>query len=153
MREALPADAPRVPLVLNEGIRDGELVFTINGAVFPDLPHVKVERNGVRVLEVKNESEMDHPFHLHGFFFQVLEKNGVPQSLESMGNKDTIIVPAMSTLKLVEPLRRAGSLDVPLPHPRARRGRHDGRSPRRPVSAVLRPSRAARGGRGQRVIS
>jgi FtsP/CotA-like multicopper oxidase with cupredoxin domain len=101
VREALPADAPHVPLVLNEGTRDGELVFTINGAVFPDLPHVEVERNGVRVLEVKNESEMDHPFHLHGFFFQVLEKNGVPQSLESMGNKDTIIVPAMSTLKLV----------------------------------------------------
>ena len=61
----------------------------------------EVERNGVRILELKNESEMDHPFHLHGFFFQVLEKNGVPQPLASMGNKDTIIVPALSTLKLV----------------------------------------------------
>jgi FtsP/CotA-like multicopper oxidase with cupredoxin domain len=97
----LPEEAPHVPLVLDEGSRDGELVFTINGAVFPDLPHVEVERNGVRILELKNESEMDHPFHLHGFFFQVLEKNGVRQPLASMGNKDTIIVPALSSLKLV----------------------------------------------------
>jgi len=98
---ALPVDAPRVALLLNEGARDGELVFTINGVTFPDLPHVEVERNGVRILELKNESEMDHPFHLHGFFFQVLEKNGVSQPLASMGNKDTIIVPALSSLKLV----------------------------------------------------
>ena len=55
----------------------------------------------LRVLEVKNDSEMDHPFHLHGFFFQVLEKNGVHQPLESMGNKDTIIVPMKSSMKLV----------------------------------------------------
>src|SRR5262249_50765658 len=40
-------------------------------------------------------------------------------------------------------LRAAGNVDVPLPHPRARRARHDGRSPRdaavKPVS-MLTPS-------------
>jgi FtsP/CotA-like multicopper oxidase with cupredoxin domain len=44
---------------------------------------------------------MDHPFHLHGFFFQVQEKNGAVVPLESAGNKDTIIVPGKSTLKLL----------------------------------------------------
>ena len=30
----------------------------------------------LQVWEVANTSFMDHPFHLHGFFFQVLEENG-----------------------------------------------------------------------------
>jgi len=30
----------------------------------------------LQVWEVSNSSLMDHPFHLHGFFFQVLEENG-----------------------------------------------------------------------------
>lgn len=90
-----------IPIDLDEATRNGELVFTINGAVFPDVPKVMVERGGSRVLEVKNTSEMDHPFHLHGFFFQVLEKNGAPALLDTTGNKDTIIIPAKSTLKLL----------------------------------------------------
>lgn len=99
--EALPGEATRVPLVLNEAFRDGELVFTINDFVFPNVPHVRVERGGLRILEVTNASEMDHPFHLHGFFFQVLAKNGVHTPLESTGNKDTVIVPAKTSVTLV----------------------------------------------------
>ena len=30
----------------------------------------------LQVWEISNSSLMDHPFHLHGFFFQVLEENG-----------------------------------------------------------------------------
>ena len=97
----LPDTAASVPISLDEGTRNGEVVFTINKAVFPDVPAVMVELGGLRILDVKNESEMDHPFHLHGFFFQLLEKNGVRQPLESMGNKDTIIVPAKTSMKLV----------------------------------------------------
>ena len=98
---ALPDTAVSVPVVLNEGTKNGELVFMINDAVYPDVPPVMVETGGLRILDIKNDSEMDHPFHLHGFFFQVLEKNGLRQPLESMGNKDTIIVPMKSTMKLV----------------------------------------------------
>lgn len=99
--EALPDAAPVVPLSLDEDFHGDQLVFTINKEVFPNVPHIRVENGGLRILEVKNESEMDHPFHLHGFFFQVLEKNGMRVPLASMGNKDTIIIPAKSTMKLV----------------------------------------------------
>ena len=98
---ALPDAARSVPISLDEGTRDGELMFTINNAVFPNVPTVMVENGGVRILDVHNESEMDHPFHLHGFFFQLLEKNGVRQPLESIGNKDTIIIPGKASMKLV----------------------------------------------------
>jgi FtsP/CotA-like multicopper oxidase with cupredoxin domain len=93
--------AVELPIKLDEMIRDGEVVFTINGQTYPDVPLLSVENGGLRVLAVENASEMDHPFHLHGFFFQLFEKNGVPVALESIGNKDTIIVPSKAKLKLV----------------------------------------------------
>jgi FtsP/CotA-like multicopper oxidase with cupredoxin domain len=69
--------------------------------VFPNVPVIRVENGDLRILDVKNASDMDHPFHLHGFFFQVPAKNGVPQPLESTGNKDTIIVPGKTSMSLV----------------------------------------------------
>ncbi|MFO0669282.1 MAG: multicopper oxidase family protein [Polyangiaceae bacterium] len=98
---ALPgADATSVSIKLDEATRNGETVFTVNGQTYPDVPPVDVENGGLRILDVENASEMDHPFHLHGFFFQVVEKNGAPVVLDSMGNKDTIIIPAKGRLKL-----------------------------------------------------
>jgi FtsP/CotA-like multicopper oxidase with cupredoxin domain len=32
----------------------------------------------VQVWDLVNLSEMSHPFHLHGFFFQVLARDGLP---------------------------------------------------------------------------
>jgi FtsP/CotA-like multicopper oxidase with cupredoxin domain len=93
--------ATSIPITLDEAVKDGETVFTVNGKTFPDVPAMMVENGGLRLLDVENASEMDHPFHLHGFFFQVLERNGTPIALGSSGNKDTIIVPAKGRLKLV----------------------------------------------------
>lgn len=88
-------------LVLNEGLRKGELVFTINDATFPDVPLIQVPAGSIQRIEVTNESEMDHPFHLHGTFFQLLALNGQATASTKLANKDTIIVPQMSSLKLV----------------------------------------------------
>ena len=49
------------------------------------------------VWRFDNQSEMDHPFHLHGMFFRVLDVNGeVP---EHVGWKDTVNIPQMSQLR------------------------------------------------------
>jgi FtsP/CotA-like multicopper oxidase with cupredoxin domain len=37
----------------------------------------------LQVWDIVNETLMDHPFHLHGFFFQVLEVNGKPPAWRS----------------------------------------------------------------------
>ncbi len=100
-QELLPEVAPVEELVLDEGTVDGALVFTINGAAFPDVPPIMVPVGETRILEVRNDAEMDHPFHLHGFFFQVLAQNGVPTNPADRFNKDTIIVPQKSSLTLV----------------------------------------------------
>lgn len=87
-------------LELDEGLRDGVLEFTINGATYPDVPLLQMPTEAVRRLEVKNLTEMDHPFHLHGTFFQVLSTNGTATAADRLANKDTVIVPQKTTLQL-----------------------------------------------------
>ena len=41
---------------------------------------------------------MDHPFHLHGFFFQVIDVNGQPQEYSAW--KDTFNLPPRSKVKI-----------------------------------------------------
>jgi FtsP/CotA-like multicopper oxidase with cupredoxin domain len=96
------ADGPvDFPIHLDEKSIGGELKFTINGAVHPDVPVLHVPNGAIRIMEVSNGSDMDHPFHLHGFFFQILARDGVPEPREALANKDTVIVPAHRRLKLV----------------------------------------------------
>jgi FtsP/CotA-like multicopper oxidase with cupredoxin domain len=45
----------------------------------------------LQIWELANASHMDHPFHLHGFFFQVLAVNGVAPAFRSW--EDTVNVP------------------------------------------------------------
>jgi FtsP/CotA-like multicopper oxidase with cupredoxin domain len=89
-----------VHIELDEGLRDGEQVFTINGETYPDVPPISLPLGEVRHLEVQNLSPMDHPFHVHGTFFQVQAANGSPVPDDALAQKDTVIIPQMSTLKL-----------------------------------------------------
>lgn len=62
---------------LNTDSRDGQMVFTINGQTFPNVPPLDVKKGDrVKVTIVNNSPEDVHPMHLHGHFFQVLSKNG-----------------------------------------------------------------------------
>ena len=99
--ERLPDGPTDFTLTLDEKSTPDGTVFTINDAVFPDVPTIMVADGSTRVFEVKNDSPMDHPFHLHGFFFQILARNGQAEPAEALLNKDTIIVPMHSSLKLV----------------------------------------------------
>jgi FtsP/CotA-like multicopper oxidase with cupredoxin domain len=51
------------------------------------------------IWEIENLVGMDHPFHLHGFQFQVLDRNGVPEPFRSW--KDTVNVPKHETVRFV----------------------------------------------------
>ena len=104
LREIEPLGAPvrTRTLVLSEDMGGGEHaahggsmepVFMINDEVFPDITPLATELDAVEEWEIVNDSEMDHPFHLHGFFFQVLD-GGTPAW------KDTVNVPGKSTVRL-----------------------------------------------------
>ncbi len=51
------------------------------------------------IWEIENLVGMDHPFHLHGFRFQVLDRNGVPEPYPSW--KDSVNVPKHETVRFV----------------------------------------------------
>lgn len=52
----------------------------------------------LQVWHIVNESPVDHPFHLHGFFFQVLEVNGKPP--EFLSWEDTVNIPARGQVRI-----------------------------------------------------
>jgi FtsP/CotA-like multicopper oxidase with cupredoxin domain len=98
---ALPvtADTPTRHFVLKEveGERGAEPRFFINDEAFPAHTPIHGMEDAVEVWEVDNDTEMDHPFHLHGMFFQVLDVNGIPP--RHRGLKDTVNVPQKSKLR------------------------------------------------------
>lgn len=51
------------------------------------------------IWQVENVVGMDHPFHLHGFQFQVIERNGKPEPYRSW--KDVVNVPRHETVRFV----------------------------------------------------
>jgi FtsP/CotA-like multicopper oxidase with cupredoxin domain len=52
----------------------------------------------LQVWDVVNTSTVDHPFHLHGFFFQVVERDGTAPAFRSW--EDTINVPAGGRVRI-----------------------------------------------------
>jgi FtsP/CotA-like multicopper oxidase with cupredoxin domain len=71
--------------------------FLINDKAFPEVPPIDGRAAEVAVWTVKNDTEMDHPFHLHGMFFQILDVDG--RMPEHLGWKDTVNVPQKQTLR------------------------------------------------------
>lgn len=79
--------------------------FTVNGKTHAnDKPVVAGE---LQIWEVSNTSLMDHPFHLHGYFFQVLEVDG--EAPEYISWKDTINLKPRSRAKIAWMPDRPGS--------------------------------------------
>ena len=70
--------------------------FTINKEQHHRAEPVRVDE--LQVWEIANRTPVHHPFHLHGFFFQVLEVNGEPPQFLSW--EDTVNVPAMGRVRI-----------------------------------------------------
>jgi FtsP/CotA-like multicopper oxidase with cupredoxin domain len=70
--------------------------FNVNGETHHHDKPVKVGE--LQVWDVVNASLMDHPFHLHGFFFQVLSINGKAPAFRSW--EDVVNLPPRSTVRI-----------------------------------------------------
>lgn len=64
-----------------------------------DRVDVSAPLGATEIWEVENLVGMDHPFHLHGFQFQVLDRNGVPEPFRSW--KDVVNVPKHETVRFI----------------------------------------------------
>jgi len=57
--------------------------------------------NQIEILDIQNTSNMDHNFHIHGAFFQLLTRDGgAPRAYET-GLKDTVYLPANSRVEAI----------------------------------------------------
>lgn len=70
--------------------------FLINDEMHHHAEPVKVGE--LQVWDIVNVAPIDHPFHLHGFFFQVLAVNGEPPAWRSW--EDVVNVPGKSTVRI-----------------------------------------------------
>jgi FtsP/CotA-like multicopper oxidase with cupredoxin domain len=77
------------------GLKHG-VEFTINKEQHHHADPVKVGE--LQVWDVVNRSPVHHPFHLHGFFFQVLQVNRKAPAFLSW--EDTINVPAFGSVRI-----------------------------------------------------
>lgn len=74
------------------------LDFRIDGKVYDhDRVDIRVKRGATEVWTIDNQAAMDHPFHLHGVQFQVLDRDGVPEPHAAW--KDTVNVPARAKVR------------------------------------------------------
>jgi FtsP/CotA-like multicopper oxidase with cupredoxin domain len=103
-REIAPlpqADATRVDLELTVIQNpDGPAEYLMSGARFSQRDKTVAARLGeTQIWSITNKTSWSHPFHLHGFFFQVLDATGAP--IRPMAWKDTVNVPFDETVRFI----------------------------------------------------
>ena len=66
--------------------------WTINGKIWPNTPNIHVHHGDRVTVRFKNTTDMDHPMHLHGHAFSLVEVGGTWLARPLM--KDVSLVPA-----------------------------------------------------------
>jgi len=70
----------------------GSNKWEINGKTYPDTPKIYVRRGDTYYVHFHNKTDMDHPMHMHGHVFELIEIDG--KRLAKPLSKDTSLVRA-----------------------------------------------------------
>jgi FtsP/CotA-like multicopper oxidase with cupredoxin domain len=65
-------------MTLGTAMNKENMVYTINGKAYPDVPPFVVNTGDTVKIHIENNTDMIHPMHLHGHDFQVLTRDGKP---------------------------------------------------------------------------
>jgi FtsP/CotA-like multicopper oxidase with cupredoxin domain len=95
--QAVGATPMQIDLTLAQKT-DGTFEYGINGVPFSKAP-IPARPGETQLWTVKNTTKWSHPFHLHGFFFQVVDEKGFP--VHPLAWKDTVNVPFEETVRLL----------------------------------------------------
>lgn len=71
-----------------------QVVMGINGVPYWDVVPIEARTGQTHIWHLTNATSFAHPFHLHGYFFQVLDDSRIPEW------KDTVDLPAESELSI-----------------------------------------------------
>ena len=102
---ALPEPQTVRSFELNHGMHPVVgMAFLINGEPYSsERLDTQVQLDTVEDWEITNTEVMDHPFHIHNNAFQVISRNGKPESL--LAWRDTVLVPRGETVRIRIPFR------------------------------------------------
>jgi len=89
----------RVELNLTQDSDTAAFEYDINGKPFQRATPMRAKLGETQLWTVVNTTLWSHPLHLHGYFFQVLDKDG--KLSHPIAWKDTVDVPFMSTVQLL----------------------------------------------------
>ena len=111
--EWVPLDAPPEPTIDREETltfdavngADG-LEWMLNGESMPAEPLFEFARGETVRLRLVNEAGPEHPFHLHGQFFTIVD-DGRPETSQP-GRKDTVLVPGQTTVEIIATMDNPG---------------------------------------------
>lgn len=95
------AGATPVKMVLTLPPQDaqGHSEFRINGVPYWKAAPYRARLGETQIWVMQNDTDWDHPMHLHGFFFMPVDETGQP--LRPMRWKDTINVPMRQTVRFL----------------------------------------------------
>lgn len=106
-QQLIPIEALPAPQTLRHFTLNAHMAFTINNQAFnPNRVDTQVRLNTVEDWEITNPGTMmamDHPFHLHTNAFQIVSRNGKPESF--LAWKDTIVVPSGEVVRIRIPFK------------------------------------------------
>ncbi len=88
-----PADTNATMTLNLQQDADGNPVWTINGKAMAMDPLFTWAQGSTVLLTIVNKIKTEHPFHLHGQFFEILDDASQP------GLKDVVLVPSGGTVK------------------------------------------------------
>jgi FtsP/CotA-like multicopper oxidase with cupredoxin domain len=88
------AGATERTLNLTIAVRNNEVEMGLDGRPFWTAEPIVAHVGETEIWRVVNPTDFSHPFHLHGYFFQVLDDARVPEW------KDTVDVPMKSEIRI-----------------------------------------------------
>lgn len=106
---AVPAHQPSeqdITLELSGASGDTTIDWMINGQVFGEHEPIQATGGVPTWIRVTDTSGAEHPIHLHGNFFQVMERNGEPT--DEPGLRDTVLVNGRDEVLLYTELENPG---------------------------------------------
>ncbi len=88
------AGATERTINLTIALRNNQVEMGFDGIPFPKSIPAVAHIGETQIWRIVNGTDFSHPFHLHGYFFQVLDDTRVPEW------KDTVDVPTKSELRI-----------------------------------------------------
>jgi FtsP/CotA-like multicopper oxidase with cupredoxin domain len=92
------SDAVEIELELTVSQTNGRTLMGINDVPYSEVVPLMAQLGESQIWRLVNRSAFAHPFHIHGYYFQVLDDNGVP--VLPLEWKDTVDVPVDHTVRI-----------------------------------------------------